>query len=146
MEDSTSYYEWLKRKVDHFVSETSDNELAECVSSAPDLFAVLLGLMRDSRVPQKHQQEAACVMSYFLLPTDLIPEAFIGLRGIADDVFFVGLFLEKLRTAGFAAIVEENWHGSKPVYDCVAVLMAKEAVLVRPEIADAFRKAIAAAK
>lgn len=142
--EEASYYEWLEKKVKSFVSRSKDRELADCIRLAPDLFTLLLAMLRDPKIPLATHKLTASILSYFLLPTDLVPEAFLGVHGLKDDVFLVAVFLDRLKQLGQSESVESNWRGQSPVYSSVSKILSYESRLVSPEIASALRKAVLA--
>ncbi|HUP90153.1 MAG TPA: DUF1232 domain-containing protein, partial [Longimicrobiales bacterium] len=61
----------------------------------PNLFKLLVRLIRDPRVSKFDRILFGAVMTYVLMPADLIPDVF-GFLGLTDDLYLVGLALSRL--------------------------------------------------
>jgi uncharacterized membrane protein YkvA (DUF1232 family) len=145
-ESSRTYLDWLKASAGDAGRTETDTDVLRCLHAAPSLLSLLLAVLRDAQIPPEVQRTAASVLSYFLLPTDFSPEAFLGIHGVKDDVFFVALFLDSLRARGLFAAVEKLWKGEGPLDRCVNHILGTETRLVTPEIATAFRNALKTAR
>jgi uncharacterized membrane protein YkvA (DUF1232 family) len=51
------------------------------------------------------------VIAYVISPFDLIPD-FLSIIGVVDDLFLIGVALDRLLMRAPAAAVEDNWEGS----------------------------------
>lgn len=140
--NETNYYEWLRIRAEAMATTEKNHHVADLLRMAPQLFALLLGLLRNESIPRNIQQTAASVLSYFLLPTDLIPEAFLGMEGIKDDLFLAALFLDRMKKMGQAPAAEAAWTGARPLFECVGEILRAEDLLVTPEIAATMRTAL----
>lgn len=143
MEESRlTYYEWLKRRSADFVREETNPETASILEAAPDLFLLLLLLLRDRRLPEKQQRIAGSVLSYFLLPTDLIPETLQGVLGIREDLFLVALYLQTLKDQGLESVAETNWVRDTPLYDLVERILGWEGDMIPSSVIETLREAV----
>ncbi len=77
----------------------------------PNLFRLLIRLIRDPRVSRFDRILFGVVMTYVLLPADFIPD-FMGFLGLADDLYLVGLALSRLFSHAGPALLLEHWEGS----------------------------------
>ena len=77
----------------------------------PNLFKLLIGLIRDPRVSRFDRILFGVVLAYVLTPADLIPD-FMGFLGMADDLYLVGLALSRLFMNAGPDIMLEHWHGN----------------------------------
>ncbi|HEX6559371.1 MAG TPA: DUF1232 domain-containing protein [Longimicrobiales bacterium] len=77
----------------------------------PNLFKLLIRLVRDPRVSRFDRILFGAVMTYVLLPSDLIPD-FFGFLGLADDLYLVGLALNRLFSQAGPDLLLEHWEGN----------------------------------
>lgn len=77
----------------------------------PNLFKLLIRLVRDPRLPSVDKIIFGAVMTYVLLPVDLMPD-FMGFLGMTDDLFLVGLALNRLFSQAGPDILLEHWEGN----------------------------------
>lgn len=77
----------------------------------PNLFKLLIRLVRDPRVSKFDRILFGVVMTYVLLPADLIPDMF-GFLGLADDLYLVGLALNRLFMRAGSDLLLEHWEGN----------------------------------
>jgi uncharacterized membrane protein YkvA (DUF1232 family) len=92
----------------------------------PDLFALLLRLMRDSRLNPALRWQLAAVSLYVISPIDLIPDAVMPV-GLIDDTVALALILNRVvRLMGEAGetILREHWEGKGDVLAQVQRVLA----------------------
>jgi uncharacterized membrane protein YkvA (DUF1232 family) len=77
----------------------------------PNFFKLLLRLVRDPRVSRFDRILFGLVMTYVLLPADLIPDMF-GFLGLADDLYLIGLALHRLFSHAGPDLLLEHWEGN----------------------------------
>jgi len=77
----------------------------------PNLLKLLFGLVRDPRVARFDKILLGGVIAYVLLPADLIPDVF-GVLGLADDLYLIGLALNRLFSNAGADLLLEHWQGN----------------------------------
>jgi uncharacterized membrane protein YkvA (DUF1232 family) len=77
----------------------------------PNFFGLLIRLMRDARVPRLDRVLFGLVMAYVLMPADLIPDIF-GFLGLADDLYLIGLALNRLFSRAGPDLLLEHWEGN----------------------------------
>lgn len=77
----------------------------------PNFFKLLIRLIRDPRVSKFDRILFGIVMTYVLLPADLIPD-FFGFMGLVDDLYLVGLALNRLFSHAGSDILLEHWEGN----------------------------------
>lgn len=77
----------------------------------PNLFKLLIRLFTDSRVSRFDRALFGAVMAYVLLPTDLMPD-FMGFLGLADDLYLVGMSLNRLFRSAGPDLLLEHWQGN----------------------------------
>lgn len=94
-----SFYDRLRRRVEGFVERRTGaigRPAADALLLVPDVFMLLLRLALDRDVPRSTRAMIGGALAYFVLPVDLLPEAFLGPAGYMDDLV---LALSVLTTA-----------------------------------------------
>lgn len=81
------------------------------LKDAPSVLRLFGKLMTDARVSTIDRALVAGVIAYVISPIDLIPD-FLGLIGVIDDLFLIGLALDRLLSRAPARVVHEHWKGS----------------------------------
>ena len=100
------FYDKLRKKVSKYCGKHSD-----IVLLAPDIFMLLLRLLKDDRVPLKYKGIVTAAITYFISPIDLLPEAFLGPFGYTDDIIIAVMVLNKIINETSEDAVVENWSG-----------------------------------
>ncbi|MFN2456176.1 MAG: YkvA family protein [Pyrinomonadaceae bacterium] len=97
----------------------------------PNLVALCVRLLRDSRVPKTEKALLAGAIVYAILPLDFIPDM-IPFVGQMDDAYLIALTLLRLIDRTDEAIVREHWRGGGDIIQLTESL-AKFAPLVLPK-------------
>jgi len=113
-EDALGWYEKWRGRIYEWVAERSDDKVADVVIVVPDFFMLLVDLARDSRVPMKVKAQIAIAIAYVLSPVDMMPEAVLGVAGLADDATVMAVLLYSLKSVNDLnpAIIREHWRGA----------------------------------
>lgn len=143
-ESAHTYYDWLADRIENLAEQGKDPDVIECLKAAPSLFTLLLAILRDQGFTDEIRRMSASVLSYFLLPTDLIPEAFLGVEGLTDDIYLAALFFEKVGAMGYLPKLQALWPAKTSLSTCISLILKNESRLVTPDIAASFRKALSA--
>ena len=77
---------------------------------APAVLRLFGRLMTDPRVSIVDRGLVAAVIAYVISPWDLIPD-FLSIIGVVDDLFLIGVTLDRLLMRAPAEAVEEHWEG-----------------------------------
>lgn len=77
----------------------------------PNLVKLLVRLLRDARVSRLDRMLFGGVLAYVLLPADLLPD-FLGVFGLTDDLFLIGLALNRLFARAGADVLLQHWDGN----------------------------------
>ncbi len=72
---------------------------------------LVLGLLKDPRVPGRHKLMLAGVCAYALLPFDVVPDWIPGL-GQVDDLMLLAQAMDLLLNRVPEDVVTEHWDGS----------------------------------
>lgn len=77
----------------------------------PNFLKLLLRLLRDARVSKLDRMLFGTVIAYVLLPVDMLPD-FLGVLGLTDDLFLIGLSLNRLFGRAGSDVLLEHWDGN----------------------------------
>ena len=100
------FYDKLRNKVSKYCGTHSD-----IVLLAPDIFMLLVRLMKDNRVSAKQKLIVSSVIAYFISPIDIIPEALLGPFGYTDDIIIAVMVMNKIINETKEEVIVENWSG-----------------------------------
>lgn len=113
-EELLGFYDRLRERVLGAVerhggrfSETT----VEALLLAPDLFLLLVRLTLDRRVPPRARALLAGTLAYFILPTDLLPEAVLGPAGYLDDLVLAAAVLAQAFGGELDTYTRVHWSG-----------------------------------
>lgn len=131
-ERDASFLKKLRARIDNWAKKQPKAVGAAIglVLLAPDLFLLLARLAVDPEVPAGYKVKLVAVIAYFVSPFDLIPEAFVGPIGYADDVVLIALTLNDLLNQIDQSIVLKHWEGDGDLLKVVQhVLRIAESVV-----------------
>jgi uncharacterized membrane protein YkvA (DUF1232 family) len=118
---SPDWYETWRARIHDWISTHADDEFAQIVLLVPDLLALVVRLARDKRVPFRLKGQLILAAAYVLSPFDLVPEALLGVIGLADDAGVLVLVLIWIK--GLASVdpqvLRDNWSGAGDVLDVI---------------------------
>jgi uncharacterized membrane protein YkvA (DUF1232 family) len=80
------------------------------IRQLPSLFKLVFRLLREPRVPRFDKMLFGAVAVYMLTPIDLLPD-FFGVLGWVDDLYLLGLALNRLIGSAGADTLLEHWDG-----------------------------------
>src|SRR5688572_22781018 len=89
---------------------TARRSAVKLIRELPNLLKLLFRLMTDHRVSRLDRILFATAVAYVLMPADLLPD-FLGVFGFADDLYLVGLALNRLFSHAGPRILLEHWEG-----------------------------------
>lgn len=104
----------------------------------PNLFRLLIRLVRDPRVSRLDRILFGAVMTYVLLPADFIPDI-LSFLGLADDLYLVGLALNRLFTRAGPDILLEHWEGNPRALGYLVEGVEEVGALLPRKVRDALR-------
>src|SRR5687768_14494145 len=93
-ERATRFYDRMRASIRRYLDDKGKavSTSAEYLLLAPDVFVLLVRLVKDPRVNAKDKVMLGTGIAYFLFPLDIMPEAFLGPIGFLDDLVF-GVYL-----------------------------------------------------
>ena len=92
-------------------SKRRRNTAVKLLRELPNLVKLLVRLLRDARVSRLDRMLFGGVLAYVLLPADLLPD-FLGVFGLTDDLFLIGLALNRLFARAGADVLLQHWDGN----------------------------------
>ena len=90
--------------------KSARNTVMKLLRELPNLVRLLVRLLGDPRVARLDKILFGAVIAYVILPVDLMPD-FIGAFGLADDLYLIGLALNRLFSHAGPRILLEHWEG-----------------------------------
>lgn len=87
------------------------NAATSLLRQAPSVLRLFGRLMTDPRVSVVDRGFVAAVVAYVISPWDLVPD-FLAIIGVVDDLFLIGIALDRLLMRAPARVVEEHWDGT----------------------------------
>jgi len=128
------FYDDLRKKIEDFMREKMGDQQAEKVIPylllAPDLFVLLVRLIKDQRVEVQAKAVLVATVLYFMTPLDFIPEALIGPMGFLDDVVLAVFALKKIIGDVDESILREHWNGKENILHVIQDVIEKADDLV----------------
>ncbi len=94
-------------------------DLRDALLALPDLVALVLRLLRDSRVRPGDKAVAVLGLAYVLSPVDLLPEFLFGPLGLLDDALILALTVSRLVNRVHPDVVRGHWSGQGEVLDAI---------------------------
>ena len=82
----------------------------------PDIFMLLVRLTLDKEVPGPTRALIGGTLAYFVLPTDLLPEAIIGGAGYLDDLVLAAAVLSQAFGGDLEPYARRHWSGSEELH------------------------------
>lgn len=110
----TDYYKKIRHQITVFL-EKQNFEYGHLLLLAPDFFHLLVKLSLDKRVPNSKKIKLGIGIAYFIMPIDILPEAFLGPIGYMDDLAIAAYILHDFVNQGNTDIVYEHWAGDSDV-------------------------------
>jgi uncharacterized membrane protein YkvA (DUF1232 family) len=87
------------------------NPMFDLLRQLPDLVKLIFRLLIDARVSLFDRALFTTVIAYVLSPFDLLPD-WLGLLGLTDDLYLVGLSLARLLQRAGPDLLLEHWSGN----------------------------------
>ena len=115
-----SFYDRLREKILHAVEKRAGRRGAKLTEDAvwalllvPDVFILLVRLALDKEVPGSARAMIGGALAYFILPIDLLPEAFLGAAGFLDDLVLATAVLAQAFGGDLEPYARKHWSGSE---------------------------------
>jgi uncharacterized membrane protein YkvA (DUF1232 family) len=85
--------------------------VAPLLTQLPRLLRLVVRLVRDPRVSRADKLLLGFVVAYVLTPVDLVPDI-LAVLGFVDDLFLLGLALDRLLVRAGPAVLLDHWDAS----------------------------------
>lgn len=96
--------------------------LASLLLAAPDVFILLWRLQKRTEISRRSRLLLAFALSYFILPTDVVPDWLLGPFGFADDLMLAAAVLRTALVETPREIILEEWSGNEGLISLLAGL------------------------
>jgi len=120
--EAQRFYDRIRASICSYVEKKvpAAEKTAEFLLLVPDMFILLWRLLNDPRVHGKNKILLGSGVVYFFSPIDLVPEAFLGPIGYADDLVLAVYILNKLLVSDVSVdVLREHWSGSEDVLSII---------------------------
>ena len=143
MENNMNYYFKLREKIKNNVAKISENKsLPEVLLFAPDIFYLLINLMKDPEIPKSKKIKLGAVVAYFVTPFDMLPEALIGLFGYIDDIALSAFILNDLVNGVNPELIKKHWPGEENILDVIQKILSDSDKFINKNIVNRLKKLI----
>jgi len=143
MENNINYYYKLREKIKNNVGKISENKsLPEVLLFAPDIFYLLINLMKDPEIPKSKKIKLGAVVAYFITPFDMLPEALIGLFGYIDDIALSAFILNDLVNGVNPDLIKKHWPGEDNILDVIQKILSDSDKFINKNIVNRLKKLI----
>lgn len=143
MEEKEKYYYRLRAKIKNNINKISESEkLPEYLLLAPDIFYLLIELMRDSEVAKSKKVKIGAVVAYFITPFDILPEALMGLIGYIDDVALSAYMLNDLFNNIDPELIKRHWAGDKNLLNVIQEILNDTDKFINKNVITRLKKII----
>ena len=107
----------------------------------PNLIKLLVRLLRDARVSKLDRLLLGAGIAYVLRPADLLPD-FLGVLGLTDDLYLIGLSLNRLFARAGADVLLEHWDGNPRALGYLLEGVEEVGALLPARIRSALRRLV----
>jgi uncharacterized membrane protein YkvA (DUF1232 family) len=118
------WYDHWRARIREWVQRGTDEQVTQIVLLVPDLLVLVVRLARDKRVPFLLKAQLLLAAAYVLSPVDLVPEAILGVIGLAEDAGVLALVLTWI--SGIRGVdkqvLRDNWSGAGDVEQAISGL------------------------
>lgn len=123
--ENGDFYRRLRQRITDWLASRDGRayRFADRLLLLPDFVHLLIRLALDRRVPTALKTQTAAVLAYVALPLDLVPEAFAGPAGLADDLLLVALMIRRLLGSVPADVANTHWAGPPGLLQTIRNLM-----------------------
>lgn len=137
-------YDRVRERVARALARDRDGggAVTEMLLAVPDVFMLLVRLVLDREVPGKTRAVVGSALAYFVLPTDLLPEALIGGLGYAEDVVLATAILAHSFGADLERFAGRHWSGTGEMREALGRISASARRLMGPRLEKKLGRAL----
>jgi uncharacterized membrane protein YkvA (DUF1232 family) len=141
-ERADRFYDRMRESIKRYLEGKGKavSTTGEYLLLAPDVFVLLVRLVKDSRVSSKNKVMLGSGIAYYLFPLDIMPEALLGPIGYLDDLVFGVYLLNRMLTDTDPAVLREHWSGSEDVFAMIRNVLNAADKLVGKDFLGRFKK------
>lgn len=141
-----SFYDRLRARIERTV-ERRGGKLAQGTVNAlllvPDVFMLLMRLALDPEVPRSTRTLIGGALAYFVLPIDILPEAFVGPTGYVDDLVLALSVLSHAFGRDLEPWARRYWSGSQDFRRVISDVLGAARGLLNEDLYTRLRKLLA---
>ena len=104
--------------------------VVEALLRVPDVFILLGRLALDRDVPPQARALIGGALAYFILPTDLFPEAIVGPVGYLDDLVVAAAVLSQALGGNLEPYAAKYWNGDQELRQVLHDISSSAGVLL----------------
>ncbi len=135
MEEKDKFYYRLRTKIKNNVNRIYESEkLPEYLLLAPDIFYLLIEMMRDSEVSKSKKVRLGVVIAYFITPFDILPEVLMGLIGYIDDVALSAYMLNDLFNNTDPELIKRHWAGERNLLEIIKEILNDTDIFINKNV------------
>ncbi len=116
--------------------ELNLTEIKRYTGMVPKFLKLLLGLLKDKRVPFKDKTILVAAIAYLLNPVDFIPDM-IPFFGMVDDLYLVALALLRLLYHTDEEILRAYWEGEEDIVPVIKKIVELGTKILPPKVREA---------
>jgi len=138
------FYDKIRGKIHDYVESKGEalGKATDYLLAAPDVFILLFRLVKDPRVGINDKMLLGTGVAYYIFPIELLPEAFMGPMGYAEDLVFGVLILAKILKDTPAEVLEEHWSGNGDLLEMIRNVLDSAENLVPKDVLDRIRRVV----
>ncbi|MDX1632285.1 MAG: DUF1232 domain-containing protein [Thermoanaerobaculia bacterium] len=141
-----SFYDRLRNRITRTVSRRGGSlseGTVEALLLVPDVFVLLLRLLLDRETPSETRALIGGALAYFVLPADLLPEAFVGVGGFLDDLVLSSVVLSSVLSPELEERARRYWSGSQEVRRTLTDVVQSADALLGADLVGRLEKLLA---
>lgn len=106
----------------------------------PDVFILLVRLALDKEIPASTRAMIGGALAYFILPIDLLPEAFLAGAGYMDDLVIAAAVLSQAFGGELEPYARKHWSGPEDVRVVLKDITESAQALLGQNVYDRVRR------
>ncbi|MEM9556991.1 MAG: DUF1232 domain-containing protein [Acidobacteriota bacterium] len=141
-----SFYDRLRARIERTVAKRGGKMAQGTVNAllmVPDVFMLLMRLALDPEVPRSTRTLIGGALAYFILPIDILPEAFVGPAGYVDDLVLALSVLSQAFGRDLEPWAHKYWSGSQDLRRVIGDVLGTARGLLNDDLYTRLRKILA---
>lgn len=136
------FYEILRKRINRFAAEKTGkagSKFTGYLLALPDFFILLCRLAVDKRIKAAQKMFIGGIITYVILPIDLIPD-FIPVIGYIDDLVLIVYGLNSILNEIDKQILLDNWSGEEDVLELLQKISMHSEKFLNKNLLNNIRK------